>query len=58
MAAQGAFELRPSAEAEEEDVLVAEHAAISRLRPIQDGFDYWEEHWSSAATGLGGLAPG
>jgi hypothetical protein len=54
----GTFELRPSAEAKEEDVLVAEHAAISRLRQIQDGLDYWEEHWSSVVTGSGGPPPG
>jgi hypothetical protein len=55
---QGKSELRPSAEAKEEDVLVAEHAAISRLRPIQDGLDYWEEDRSSAATASGVPAPG
>jgi hypothetical protein len=47
---QGTFELRPSAEAKEGDVLVAEQAAVSRLRPIQDGLDYWGEHWMSAVT--------
>jgi hypothetical protein len=56
MASQGTF--RPSAEAEEKDVLVAEQAAISRLRPIQDGLDYWEEHRSSGASGSGGPEPG
>jgi hypothetical protein len=40
IASQGTFELRPSSEAKDEDVLVAEHAAITRLRPIQDGLDY------------------
>jgi hypothetical protein len=58
MAAQGTFELRPSTEAKEEDVLVPEHAAVSRLCPIQDGLDYWEERRSSAGTGSGGPAPG
>jgi hypothetical protein len=58
IAAQGAFELRPSAEAKEEDVLTSEHAAVSRLRPIQDGLDYWGEYWRSAVTGSGGPAPG
>jgi hypothetical protein len=58
MASQGTFELRPSAEAKVEDVLVAEHAAVSRFRPTQDGLDYWEEHGSSAVTVLGGPAPG
>jgi hypothetical protein len=42
MATQGTFELRSSAEAKEGDVLAAEHAAVSRLRPIQDGLGYWE----------------
>jgi hypothetical protein len=32
MASQGTFELRPSSEAKDGDVLVAEHAATSRLR--------------------------
>jgi hypothetical protein len=58
MAAQGKFELRASAEAKEEDVLIAEHAAVSRLRPIQERLDYWEEHRSSVHTGLSGSAPG
>jgi hypothetical protein len=58
MAAQGTFELRPSAEAKERDARVAAHPAVSRLLPIQDGLDYWEEHRSSAGTGLGGPAPG
>jgi hypothetical protein len=49
--------LHPSAEAHDKDVLVAEHAAASRLRPIQNGLDCWEEHRSSADTGLGGPAP-
>jgi hypothetical protein len=40
------------------DVEISEHAAVSRLRPIQDGFDYWEEHVSSVRTELGGPAPG
>jgi hypothetical protein len=56
--AHGTFELRPSAEAPDKAVLVAEHAAVSRLRPIQDGPDCWEEHWRCAATGLGGQALG
>jgi hypothetical protein len=50
MVAQCTFELRPSAEWKEEDVLVAEHAAVSRLRPIQGSLDYWEEHGRSAPT--------
>jgi hypothetical protein len=57
MDAQGTFELRPSAEAKEEDVLIPERAAVSRLRPIQDGLDYWEEHGRCAVTESGGSAP-
>jgi hypothetical protein len=57
MADQRTFELRPSAEAKEEDVLTAEQAAVSRLRPIQDGLDYWEEYGRCAAAVLGGPAP-
>jgi hypothetical protein len=41
-----------------QDVLIPEHATVSRLRPIQDGLDYWEEHGRCAATGLGGPTPG
>jgi hypothetical protein len=51
MAPKGTFELRPCAEAKDEEVLVAEHAEISRLRPIQDGLDCWEEHGGCAGTG-------
>jgi hypothetical protein len=52
-----AFELKPSAEVKEEDVEISEADAISRLRPIQDGLDDWEEHGSSTVRGLGGPAP-
>jgi hypothetical protein len=55
--AQGLFELRPSAEAKEEDMVIAEGAAVSRLRRIKDGPGCWEEHRSSAGTGSGGLVP-
>jgi hypothetical protein len=41
MAEQGILELRPSAEVKEEDVTIAEHAAVSRLRSIQDCLGYW-----------------
>jgi hypothetical protein len=57
MAAQGTFELRSSAEAKEDDVETVEHAAVSRLRPIQNGLDYCEEHGRSDVTVLGGPAP-
>jgi hypothetical protein len=50
--------LHPSAEAREKDVLVVEHTAVARLRPIQDGLDCWEGNRSSAVIGLGGPAPG
>jgi hypothetical protein len=43
--------LHPSAEACDKDVLVAEHAAVSRLRAIQDDLDSWKEHGRCAATG-------
>jgi hypothetical protein len=56
--AEGAFELKPSAEAKEEDFEISEAAATSILRPIQDGPDYCEEHGRSAAIGSGGPAPG
>jgi hypothetical protein len=44
MARDDAFEPRPAAEAKQSDVETSEDAAISRLPPIQDGFDYWQEH--------------
>jgi hypothetical protein len=49
MATSDAFERGPVADALEKDVLVSEHAAVSRLRPIQDGLDDWEEHGRCAA---------
>jgi hypothetical protein len=52
------FESRPSADGKQEDVEISEHAAISRLRPIQDGLDYWQEHRSSAAADSSDPAPG
>jgi hypothetical protein len=58
MPAEDAFEPRPVADAKKSDVEISEDAAISRSRPIQDDLDYWQEHKSSAATGLGGAAPG
>jgi hypothetical protein len=39
-----AFEPRVSAEADDKAVQVSEEAAISRLRPIQDGLDFWGVH--------------
>jgi hypothetical protein len=41
----------------QDDIEISDDAAISRLRPIQDGLDYWQEHRSSAATGLDGPVP-
>jgi hypothetical protein len=37
--------------------VIAENAALSRLRPIPDGPDQWEIHRSSEDSGLGGAAP-
>jgi hypothetical protein len=34
------FEPKPAAEAKQADIAISEDAAISRLRPIQDGPDY------------------
>jgi hypothetical protein len=50
------FTPRPSAEAKQAELEMAEDAALSRVRLIQDGPDFW--HRSSAATELGGQAPG
>jgi hypothetical protein len=44
------FQQRPTAEASRKDIEVSEDAAISHLRQIQDGQDYWTEHRSSAAN--------
>jgi hypothetical protein len=46
------------AEAKQSDLETAEDAALSRLRPIQDGPDQWQEHRNSAGTGSGISAPG
>jgi hypothetical protein len=54
---QAAFEPKPAAEAKQTDIEISEDAVISRLRPIQDGLDYWQEHRSSARTDSGGSAP-
>jgi hypothetical protein len=37
--------------------MFAEHATISRLRPIHGGLGCWEWHGRCAATGLDGPAP-
>jgi hypothetical protein len=58
MPGEDAFDTRPVADAKKSDVEISEDAGVSRLRPIQDGLDYWQENRSSAATGLGGAAPG
>jgi hypothetical protein len=50
------FVPRTAAEAKQCDLVIAEDAAISRLRPIPDGPDQWEVHRSSADSGLGGPA--
>jgi hypothetical protein len=49
---------QPAAETSTSEQETAEDALLYRLRPIQDGTDQGEEHRSSAATGLGGPAPG
>jgi hypothetical protein len=54
-------ELRALAEASGCAREMADDAAFSRLRPIQDGQDHWqviEEHRSGADTASGGSAPG
>jgi hypothetical protein len=55
-------EFHPSVDASKRAQDRAEDAAFSRLRPIQEGQDYWrvisEEHRSSADTGLSGSGPG
>jgi hypothetical protein len=38
---QAEFQPRPAAEAKQADIEISEDTAISRLRPIQDGLDYW-----------------
>jgi hypothetical protein len=45
-----------SAETSSSSVETAEDAAISRLRPIQDGLDFWGLH-GGAVTGSGSPAP-
>jgi hypothetical protein len=52
-------EFMPSvtAEATQSEVETAEEAAISRLRPIQDGLDFWGDR-SSPVTGSGVSASG
>jgi hypothetical protein len=51
------FEPRVDAEAKQWDIETGEDAAISRLRPIQDGLDFWGVH-GGAVTGSGVPAPG
>jgi hypothetical protein len=38
------FEPRPTAELKQAYLEISEDAAVSRLRPIQDILDYWQEH--------------
>jgi hypothetical protein len=56
------FEPKPVAEATKADTEISEDAAISRIRPIQDGLDYWQILGGvgrrSGFTGSGGPAPG
>jgi hypothetical protein len=51
MAKSDTFVPDPATEAKQSDLEIAEDAALSRLRPVHDGLDYWREHRSSAATG-------
>jgi hypothetical protein len=46
-----------AAEASEKAIQVSEEAAISRLRPIQDGQNFWGVH-GGAVTGSSAPAPG
>jgi hypothetical protein len=46
-----------AAEASQSHIETVEDAVISRLRPIQDGLDFWGVH-GGAVTGSGALAPG
>jgi hypothetical protein len=57
MTQQAAFEHERAAAANLTDIAISNDAVISRLRPIQDGLDYWQEHRSSANTDPGGSAP-
>jgi hypothetical protein len=56
------LEPKPVAEATQADVDISDDAAISRLRPIQDGLDFWQILVGIGRcghdTGSGGLAPG
>jgi hypothetical protein len=52
-----AFEPLVSAEASDMAVQISEEAAISRLRPIQDGLDFWGLH-GGAVTGSDAPAAG
>jgi hypothetical protein len=45
-------------EAKQSHVKTAQEAAISRLCPIQDAYDFWNMGRSSPDTGSGGSAPG
>jgi hypothetical protein len=47
------FQPLVAAEAKQSDAETAEDAAISKLRPIQDGLDFLGIHRSSGDTGSG-----
>jgi hypothetical protein len=51
------FQPLVDAEAKQVDFETAKEAAISRLRPIQDGLDFWGEQ-GGASTESGSPAPG
>jgi hypothetical protein len=44
-------------EAKQSYVQIAQEAAISRLCPIQDAYDFWGIDRSGPGTGSGGYAP-
>jgi hypothetical protein len=52
------FQPLVTADAKRPEIETAEKAAISRLRPIHDGPDFWGNHRSSDGTGSGAPAPG
>jgi hypothetical protein len=47
----------PVAEAEQSDIATSEDAAVSRLRPMQDGLDLGVIHRSRGVSGFGGPTP-
>jgi hypothetical protein len=52
------FVPKSTSEAKPSDLVIAEDAARSPLRPIPDGPDQWEVHRRCDVSGSGGPAPG